>query len=306
MPPTALPTRMVEIASGIGHDCFWMMLFTTRQMANKLTRSKTSMASKRKSLKGSGVGVGIEIRSRFFGGVSFRMTFLKPWEICNEWTDLIQPKGHHQWKRNKKKHSQIVAVSKHIDRPTINGFMMGDLRTFFRGYSRLPGGFVVRTLTETVCKYAPMSRSNGAAYGTASVINTTNYKSCWIHPTCTLPQIKNWSLRTSVHIWHKSTESTYLYQHSTNMHPTHIRLLQHTSPKILCRILFGFLSTSENVSGTHAWLGPFTIWVLQNTLSCKCWTNLPLTELSCGRSGDHSQSIPLNLSKQRLFKIQNS
>ncbi len=62
MPPTALPTRMVEIASGIGHDCFWMMLFTTRQMANKLTRSKTSMASKRKSLKGSGVGVGIRGR----------------------------------------------------------------------------------------------------------------------------------------------------------------------------------------------------------------------------------------------------
>lgn len=87
--------------------------------------------------------------------------------------------------------------------------MMGDLRTFFRGYSRLPGGFVVRTRTETVCKYAPMSRSNGAAYGTASVINTTNYKPCWIHPTCTVPKIKNWSLRTSVHIRHKSTESTY-------------------------------------------------------------------------------------------------
>lgn len=93
-------------------------------------------------------------------------------------TDLIQPKENIPVEEKQKKHSQIVAVSKHMDRPTIYGFMMGDLRTFFRGYSRLPGGFVVRTRTETVCKYAPMSRSNGAAYGTASVINTTNYKSC--------------------------------------------------------------------------------------------------------------------------------
>lgn len=141
MPPTALPTRMVEIASGIGHDCFWMMLFTTRQMANKLTRSKTSMASKRKSLKGSGVGVGIDDSQRFFCGVSFRMTFLKPWEICTNGQTWFSPRGIISGRETKKNTPKLWQCQNILIDQRSMAWWWGDLRTFFRGYSRLPGGF---------------------------------------------------------------------------------------------------------------------------------------------------------------------
>lgn len=153
------------------------------------------------------------IRSGFFAAFRFGWPF---WSLekSARMDRLDSAQGASSVEEKQKKHSQIVAVSKHINRPTIYGLMMGGSTHFFQRLFSSAWRVLWWEPAQRQCvSMLPchVAMVPHMALQVSSTLPTTSPAEYTQHAHCQKKLIFEF---ISVHIRHKSTESTY--QHASN------------------------------------------------------------------------------------------